>query len=266
MFANTGIVHAVLPARITDIGTVGVFYNCKQMETVTFEADTLKTRSIGAMFFYGCSKLKEVEVPAGASSPLVSTLKNADGAIFAGCTALEKVVIHITGSSGQDTGLSTFAGCSSLKSVQILKPDGTEVGFRYLNDGAFYGCSSLKNITLYLAEVSIKGNPFEGSGFEIMKLDTVRYFLNGTNFAGMPNLKELWIGYRSLSLTEETFKNLSCDVNIYFYNHTYEQVVNLCGDAWFKNASEKAHFYFKDTIPEGVVPPEGVVLPEKTTG
>ena len=40
---------------------------------------------------------------------------------------------------------------------------------------------------------------------------------------------------------------------------TYEELVDTIGDeAWFKNADEKAHFYFKDNLPADVEIPEDV--------
>ena len=40
-------------------------------------------------------------------------------------------------------------------------------------------------------------------------------------------------------------------MNFYFYTMTKEEVIAASGgkEDWLTNASEKAHFYFKDTIP-----------------
>ena len=59
-------------------------------------------------------------------------------------------------------------------------------------------------------------------------------------------------------MNADSFQNIATEVNVYFYNHTYEEIVKLVGnDAWFKFASEKVTFYFKDTMPEDVELPEG---------
>ena len=181
---------------------------------------------------------------------------------FAECTSLEKLTI-ITTASSMKAGYGAFLNCKSLKELNIQKSNGTKVGFTYIYDNTFDGCTSLKDVTFYASTVYIYGNAFENTGMEVMhiKASSMLRLYNGNNFAGMPNLKELWLVAKASTFTADTFENLASDVNIYFYEQTYEEVVALCGEAWFKNASKKAHFFFKGEIPEGVVPPEGVVLP-----
>jgi hypothetical protein len=49
-------------------------------------------------------------------------------------------------------------------------------------------------------------------------------------------------------------------MNFYFYEQTKEEVIAAYGgkDDWLTNADEKAHFYFKDTIPADVEWPEDI--------
>ena len=99
MFANSGIVHAVIPARYIDLGTRCVFYGCANMESVTFEAKQLECEYIGAGFFFGCSKLKEVTIPSGCYFPLYDSTMVVEpgkvgGYVFGNCTSLEKVTIY----------------------------------------------------------------------------------------------------------------------------------------------------------------------------
>ena len=262
MFANSGLVNVVIPASITDISTEGVFYGCKSMETLTFEAKKLTKNYIGLKYFYGCSKLKELTIPSSGISYIASDGSAKQRYAFAECTSLEKLTIT-TSASYLTAGCGAFLNCKNLKELNIQKANGTKVGFRYIYDNSFDGCSSLKNITFNASSAYIYGNAFENTGFESMhiKVSTTLRMYNGNNFAGMPNLKELWLVAKASTFTADTFENLASDVNIYFYEQTYEEVVALCGEAWFKNASKKAHFFFKGEIPEGVVPPEGVVLP-----
>ena len=81
-------------------------------------------------------------------------------------------------------------------------------------------------------------------------------------FGGTGNLKNVWIGASWASsllyFDKDTFANLETDMNFYFYDKTYDEVVAMAGDACFKNASEKAHFYFKDNIPADAEIPEDV--------
>ena len=88
-------------------------------------------------------------------------------------------------------------------------------------------------------------------------------------FAGAEKLKEVWISiweYEQFVMTPDTFAGVENDLNVYFFEDTFEEVVakfkaadwsnQYNGDEWFTNASEKVHFYFKDTIPADVEWPE----------
>ena len=101
--------------------------------------------------FYGCSGLKEIELPSGLTTIGVYAFRNCinlqkinipDGVTdisgaFEGCSSLKEVNIpdSVTDVSG------AFARCSSLKEVNI--PDSvTDI------NGAFEGCSSLREINI----------------------------------------------------------------------------------------------------------------------
>ena len=66
MFANTGIVNAVLPARVTMLCTKGVFMNCASLTSVTFGVTQLlhAENKLGADYFAGC-----VSLPADFKPP-----------------------------------------------------------------------------------------------------------------------------------------------------------------------------------------------------
>lgn len=293
MFANTGIVHAVIPARVTDISTIGAFFNCKQMLSVNFETMMVtEDGAIGSLFFYGCSSLKEVVIPYGCSDPFGMInghtepgLYSCGSYIFGECTSLEKVTVYVK-NGFLSTGMFTFYNCSSLTEINILKVNdlvyddqGNVIGYENvvehcfgnsLTEGAFHGCSSLKKVNIFRTNLAFWGNPFAGSGFETLHFEYLRategydyYGFDAFIFEGMPNLKEIFIGYFFENLTavrihEDTFKNLETDVNIYFYQYTRAEVEELLGGdmAWLTNASEKAHFIFKDEMSEDVEIPE----------
>jgi hypothetical protein len=145
-----------------------------------------------------------------------------------------------------------------------------EDGFGSISTGAFAGCTSLKSIPL-MEEIAVYGKAFANTGFETLVLTTECLMDEldcGEVFADAPNLKEVWITGVSwgISIHEDAFTNLAGELDVYFYNYTYEELVELVGDdAWFKNADKKASFYFKNTIPEETVIPEGVVLDNETT-
>ena len=257
MFANTGIVHAVIPASITDLITPGVFYGCKDLQTVTFEASTLKGKALGQYFFYGCSSLKEITIPKGLSSPFRISSSEILNATFAECTSLEKVVIYLTSASYLDTGYATFYNCSSLTTIEIKKSNGDDLKFNNIREDAFYGCTSLKEIPVYKT-VTFEDSAFDASGMETLIIKGTKVTFQGNAPFENSNLKEVFIGVTSFSgMKEETFTGFNGEVNVYFYNLTKEEVIEKAGNsAWFDEADENVHFYFKDTMPEGVEVPE----------
>jgi uncharacterized repeat protein (TIGR02543 family) len=244
MFARTGIVHAVIPAIVTDLVTPGVFEGCEKLESITFEAEKMNTYSLGVRFFYGCSSLKEVSVPAGVYE-ICDYYPEIPAETFAGCTSLERVTFELTGGS-LNAGVRMFYNCSNLTEIK-LSAKNTSKGFYNVYEDAFAGCAKLKEVPLY-GTVYIYGSPFAGSGIETLTLQLKAEA--GNIFAGATQLKEVYIKKNSLSLHADTFANLSTEINFYFFEQTRAQVISACGEEWLKNADEKAHFYFKDTMPE----------------
>jgi len=269
MFANTGIVHAVVPEHITDIHSVGVFYGCQKLESVVFEASLLQCRSIGTYYFAGCTSLKNIELwiqltqngntNTTSTSVFYDSYQGEESGVFMDCTSLETVTIHlkVSGTTGVYTYNNTFRNCTSLKKITILNNSNKEIGFRELRDGTLAGCTSLEALPIFSSGTKFYGSPFAGCDFEVLHFQNISSF-EGAIFAGMKNLKSVFIKkYSTLKLYAETFTNLENDVNIYFYNMTYEEVVKAAGnDFWYTNADAKAHFYFKDTMPDDVVIPE----------
>jgi len=281
MFANSGIVRAVIPERIQDLVTIGVFSGCKNLETVIFEAKKLDTRTFGEYYFQGCSSLKSIVIPAVKDYALQDSKY-----LFADCTALEHVTIYTTDTSA-DTGKWMFQNCTSLTDIELWFVNAfaydeqgnitdyaqvTEWYFTNIYPGAFTDCASLKKIPLCPDGLVFHAPAFAGSGIERFILRGVARFTvySGVTvtdyFAGMPELKEIWIDTRAsgVSMRAESFANLDHDVNIYFYNQTQEEVMKACNNKmeWLTGASEKAHFYFKDTMPEDVQWPDELMPAE----
>jgi len=218
------------------------------METFVFEATELDCGSqpIGAYYFYGCSKLKELEILSGRVSSSF-----AGEYAFAYCTSLEKIIIQ--NPANYSLSSNCFEGCSSLKSIETA-------GFNQITGSIFNGLSAMKYIHLSKESMILFGvDIFAGSGIETVAITGLMRTWDAA-FANAENLKNVWIGTASnLILEATTFTNLKDDVNFYFYDLTYDEVVAKVGNAnWFKNADEKAHFYFKDTIPAGTEIPEDV--------
>ena len=114
--------------------------------------------------------------------------------------------------------------------------------------GAFAG-AKLKSIVIPDQIKQIPAYAFQGSAMESITLHKGITAIGDNAFAGMANLKEVFIEGNGGTISANAFAGLAGDVNIYFTNYTKAVIVAVAGDAWFKNASEKAHFYFKDTMP-----------------
>ena len=249
MFANTGLVHVVVPKRIVNVASEGVFYGCKQMETFAFETTNLNCGPIGmgAYYFYGCSKLKELMIPRGLYTTFAGKYA------FAYCTSLEKIVIENAGSYALANIL--FEGCTSL---QVIDMGGTN--FMQISANVFKGLTSLK----YLNLGNKSPNVYSVGMFAGSHIETVRIMgfgnSSGALFSGTENLKHVWIGNKLPTNSAALFTNLDTDMNFYFYTMTKEEVIAANGgkEEWFTNASDKAHFYFKDTIPADAEIPEDV--------
>jgi len=161
MFAGSGIVSAVIPENYTFLETNGVFMNCKALASLTFQAETLNGMSIGNYYFYGCSAIKELDIPQGILSPF----DGSEGYQFAYCTSLERFTLryfpdYFGFSSGYQGG-HTFEGCVNLRQFQYLKAventDGNGEGaaytyveryLKYVGPYFFAGCTSLKRFTV----------------------------------------------------------------------------------------------------------------------
>ena len=269
MFANTNISRAIIPAFITDIFTSGVFYNCKQLEVAVFEAKKLDSYAPGEKYFYGCSKLKELTIPSGTDWPLGGHDS------FAYCTSLEKLTIYC---EYEIDAYSDLEGCTSLKELTFWRveeyeedDDGNVIGYAdvwqdyiyYMNR---YALKGTKLTYLYMGNEDysyIGGLSFAGSAIETVVVTQAEGIYSGSYggpFSGTTNLKNVWISSNGcLYIDEDAFVDLDTDINFYFYDMTYEELVEEIGDdAWFTNASSKAHFYFKDTMPTDVEIPEDV--------
>lgn len=156
------------------------------------------------MMVYGCSKLKEIDLP--------STLKliSQSGA-FSGATALESINLPDGLAFAEDIG-SVFSDCSALTSI-VLPESITKIP-----SGTFNGCTSLASVTAK-GEISAIGN----SAFQECKsltqlalpgqLTSIGYsaFQDCENLSSVPDLSAV------TSLGSYAFyncKNLNCSVDL----------------------------------------------------
>ena len=165
------IINLVIPKGVTSIVN-HAFYNCRSLETVTFEEGSQLT-SIGNYAFSGCSSLASIEIPSSVTS--------IGRAAFLVCSTLASIEIP---SSVTSIGDSAFNECTSLEYNEY--ENGKYLGnsenpylvlFGTLNTtftqfninanckfilGAFKNCSSLENIEIPSSVTSIGGAAFSG--------------------------------------------------------------------------------------------------------
>ena len=172
-----------------------------------------------------------------------------------------------------------FVGCTNLKGIDVMRVgsfvrDENGMAVEYanvtkdyiysVNNESFAGMPNMKYLYLGHSEGgSVYTNAFVGSSIEKLVIKRLNNFGGApidTPFAGENALKEIWIGgegANGMRIQQTAFTKLTHDINIYFCNHTLEEVIAMTGsDKWYTDADEKAHFYFKDTIPADVEWPE----------
>ena len=135
MFAGTGIVNAVIPSNVVYLETDGVFANCAELETVTFQATSLKYKYIGNYMFYNCDSLVNIEIPVSsvaAGHPLASPV----GYVFAECDNLETVTLYYRSTANVNfKGVGMFMNCKSLKNLILYDVTSPYTGNNGGNNG-----------------------------------------------------------------------------------------------------------------------------------
>lgn len=117
------------------------FYNCTNIEKVTFSDDLTK---IDSDAFRNCSGLKEVIIPNG--------IEEIGDTAFVNCTSLETLTL---GDTLTTIGNACFANCTSLKTLTIGK------SVEDIPENAFQNCTMIESITVnaenknYLVENNI---------------------------------------------------------------------------------------------------------------
>ena len=192
--------------------------NCKSLETVIFEEGSSLT-SLGDLAFYGCSSLKEIEIP--------KSVQRVGRGILGGCPNIEKVTIPFTGeyrytvddSTNQNTLAYTFGSgynianfdLPNLKEVVItdqkifqnvtfykcpaekivINGDSLLEG-AHLGQNVFYECKNLKEIVIPEGITSIGKNCFINcTNLEKITLPSTLKLIETDAFSGCTALKEV---------------------------------------------------------------------------
>ena len=126
--------------------------------------DTINEGSL----FYGCSKLKKVNIPtswkalpvqtfSGCSSltsiTLPQNIKEIGFCAFQNCTSLKSIDLGKV----QTIGMSAFSGCTSLEKLTIPST------VTYIDFNVIYGCKNLKNIVVLSKNVTYRSGAFKAN-------------------------------------------------------------------------------------------------------
>lgn len=246
----TNLVNVKLPDKLTTMGTYA-FQNCTSLNKIALPSSLVKigstTYSASAYTFAGCTSLEEVKISANATY--------IGSQVFRGCTSLKSItfpetVTQIGGYAFYGSGLEsidlsnvttlgtnvlqncenlksaklpdiatlpnyTFAGCTSLKSVEIPAKTtriGSGVSSGYTFDGctaleevkilgkligvgcgSFRDCTSLKSLELPATTTEIGNYAFMGSGITSFNIPAKVNNIGYAPFNVCPNLTSVTI-------------------------------------------------------------------------
>ena len=207
MYAGSGLVNVTIPASITSLQSVGVFENCASLQSVTLH-DGITGNGIGTKFFYNCTALKSITLPA--------TITMIGEKTFMNCSALETVTANGPLSG---IGVSAFENCSKLTAINYAGELPVMFG---ANERAFANCTSLTDATVMLeasdrlpAEVFLNCSSLTGVFNANTKFNDMGDFaLSGTNFTTI-NLDVL-----DLNFTPNALSGIPSTTTINFLTYT----------------------------------------------
>lgn len=126
------IKYEIVDSHLEIIGydPIEIAEHVKPYASVTYQGVTYQTRAIQQGTFYGCKRLKSIEIP--------NTVISLNRGVFYYCTNLTSVMFP---EALTTIGYSAFSGCTGLTSVTF--PEAlTTIGY-----SAFSGCTGLTSIT-----------------------------------------------------------------------------------------------------------------------
>ena len=242
-----------IPNSITNI-EFSTFYNCSSLTSLTIPQNVT---SIGEGAFCDCSSLKNINIPNGITKIEQKTNKNctsltnitipesvtiigADNntweyGAFYNCTSLSTVTIN--GNNLTLIGASTFAGCTSLTSINIPNSV-THIGYR-----AFSYCSSLTNINIPNNVTSIESNTFSNcSSLTSINIPNNVTTIGSGAFYYCSSLTNITIPENATTIGSGAFQYCSSLTSI----NIPDSVTNIAGEA-FSNCSS-----LEVTLPDNI--------------
>ena len=240
MFQGSGIVNLVIPESITSLTNVGVFSDCKSLETITFHERVGST--LGGEFFKGCTALVTVDLPDCITSIGRSNMGRIYGSSFEGCTALTTVT---AGPSVSKILNSSFDGCVSLETLTFRNVDSRRPPSIMLGDRAFANCVNFQSIDIitYMNTIGVDAfiNCASLSGTVVCH-DSLGEIPDGA-FSGCTGITEIHL--KAIArLTVDTFDGLSEGTKIYFDNFTLESLCERYGTDWYENTKDYFEYHF----------------------
>lgn len=141
IFRGTAIETVSIPSSYTKVPS-SMFYNCKNLKTVTFQGTNVTAIESSA---FSNSAITSFDVP--------SSVKTIESSAFSNCTSLETISLKhgIT-----EIGNNAFSGCSVLASITFPNTVTT------LGTGVLQKCIALKAITIPSSVTEIPNNAFSG--------------------------------------------------------------------------------------------------------
>lgn len=231
MFQNSSLSSIDLSHNDIEKLSSSMFKSCTRLEAVVFPKGL---KSIGAYrtaglidpgnTFYGCSSLKEINLPEGLTFIGYQS--------FSGCTSIEKVILP---NSITTLGNYAFSNCTSLKEINIpngvtnlsgvfqncrsllaVKIPNSVVRFGdFLAGQTFQNCVSLKHVTLPSNIEYLGLFPFEGT--HITSITLPANVNSYPDLSGMKQLKEIFIMGDAMFKSFSSGDGLRNDSNLTVY-------------------------------------------------
>ena len=227
MFANTGLVNAVVPENITSENSEGVFANNTKLETIEFlGVDFFASWSsmIGNKYFQNCTALTTIK---DNSDRPENTLGTVGSYSFAGCTALKTISI------GGEIYIydHAFADCTGLENIYFNLgecQDGV-CAFLEIYDYAFANCTGVDKLYVLGPATAGQYECFRSSIFDGWTANQTIIFLN--DFRGTGSIQNLpdwswWYAYYDKTMLD------GCNANIVYREELFDSetvTIDYCG-------------------------------------
>ena len=208
-FEGSALESIVLPADDTYTGQAA-FKNCKNLKKVVFGHNT---EEVNNQTFYGCTSLKEVELPEstwsiGYQAFACSGLESIEipdnvvvlqGESFRGCENLKSVKLPAS-LIRSDEGESHFADCTSLTTV--IMPQGADLDF---DPWFFKNCDSLTDISFHTAS-TIGQSMYQGcDGLTSLTIPQGVKEIGSNAFSGCLNLSYVTVPETVTAIGDQAF-------------------------------------------------------------